>query len=76
MGWGDDDDSDDSSHDYVTVKNVMLLHETDKAAHFKFGSQTEWIPLSLINSSLEKHETGEIEIQRWKADDLGLAYVG
>ena len=60
--------------EYVTIK-VMLLHETEKAAQYKQGDYTFWVPLSLVEeSSLEVGQIGEVSIPEWKAEEEGLEY--
>jgi hypothetical protein len=73
-----------ASNDLVTVSNIILLAETEKAIGVavvetdKTPTKVEfWFPKSQIDRQTmqKKGDTGEIDIPRWLAEKHNLDYV-
>lgn len=70
----------DERFEPVTIGNVIVLKETDKAILCRFHDDCEeWIPKSQILAESEVHslesseyEPGDLVIPRWLAEEKGV----
>jgi len=66
--------------DLVTVENVKLIAETDKALGVGLGEEAIrveiWLPKSQIDRQTmkKKGDVGEVDIPRWLAEKNNLEY--
>jgi hypothetical protein len=63
--------------DYVTVCNIILLEEGEKAGLFLIECEEAWIPWSQIDdaSLMNVEEEGDLYVRRWLAVENGLPFV-
>ncbi|MCA9176740.1 MAG: hypothetical protein KDB14_19765 [Planctomycetales bacterium] len=62
--------------DYVTVCDVTLLEQGEKAGLFLIEGEEFWIPWSQIDDSslMEVDEEGDLYVRRWLAVENGLPF--
>lgn len=63
--------------EYITIPDVVAVHETDKALLVEIEGETHWVPKSQISEDSEVFEDGmegDLVVSEWFAQKNDLPY--